>query len=185
MKCIKKILTRQIRHNIQIFTALSFRPLTLPLTGLGKGGQTVSRCKDTAQKAIKLLVELASLQTSFITLDEAIKITNRRVNGIEYVIIPRLVLGRVVKQIVVVFVLTAQKLEISKLFVLGLGIWCFAVPRILLFIVGTWHVELYDLRYENTIAYVVEELDEREREEFYRLKKVQDKKKVRVQGVSM
>lgn len=91
------------------------------LTGLAKGGQTVTRCKETAQKAIKLLVELASLQTTFITLDEAIKITNRRVNGIEYVIIPR---------------------------------------------------------FENTIAYVVEELDERDREEFYRLKKVQDKKKV-------
>jgi len=91
------------------------------LTGLGKGGQTVSRCKDTAQKALKLLVELACLQTAFITLDEAIKITNRRVNGIEYVIIPR---------------------------------------------------------FENTIAYVIEELDERDREEFYRLKKIQDKKKI-------
>ena len=68
-----------------------------------------------------MLVELASLQTSFVTLDEVIKITNRRVNAIEHVIIPRI---------------------------------------------------------EKTLAYIISELDEMEREEFYRLKKVQDKKKV-------
>ena len=38
--------------------------------------------KKNYQKAVELLVELASLQTSFITLDEVIKITNRRVNAI-------------------------------------------------------------------------------------------------------
>lgn len=91
------------------------------LTGLSRGGQQVANCKTASTKVIKLLIELASLQTAFITLDEAIKVTNRRVNGIEYVIIPR---------------------------------------------------------FENTIAYIVEELDERDREEFYRLKKIQDKKKV-------
>lgn len=51
------------------------------------------------------------LQTAFITLDEVIKITNRRVNAIEHVVKPR---------------------------------------------------------YERTIAYIITELDEREREEFYR-----------------
>ena len=63
---------------------------------------------------------MASLQTSFVTLDEVIKITNRRVNAIEHVIIPKI---------------------------------------------------------ERTLAYITTELDESEREEFYRLKKIQGKKK--------
>jgi len=92
--------------------------------GLGKGGQKVQKCRVTYLEALEALVKLASLQTTFITLDEVIKITNRRVNAIEYVIIPRL---------------------------------------------------------QNTITYIVDELDEREREEFYRLKKVQDKKKAAVE----
>jgi len=88
--------------------------------GLGRGGQKLTSMKQYYSKAIELLVNLASLQTSFIVLDEAIKITNRRVNAIEHVIIPKL---------------------------------------------------------ERTIAYINSELDEREREEFFRLKKIQEKKK--------
>ena len=89
------------------------------LTGLGRGGQQVQRAKEIYSKAVETLVELASLQTAFIILDEVIKVTNRRVNAIEHVIIPRT---------------------------------------------------------ENTIAYINSELDELDREEFYRLKKVQEKK---------
>jgi len=91
------------------------------LTGLARGGQQLAKLKKNYQKAINLLVDLASLQTSFVTLDEAIKVTNRRVNAIEHVIIPRI---------------------------------------------------------ERTLAYIISELDELEREEFYRLKKIQDKKKI-------
>ncbi|KIY03968.1 V-type proton ATPase subunit D [Fonsecaea multimorphosa CBS 102226] len=89
------------------------------LTGLGKGGQQVQRCRETYTRAVETLVELASLQTAFMVLDEVIKVVNRRVNAIEHVIIPRT---------------------------------------------------------ENTIKYINSELDELDREEFYRLKKVSGKK---------
>ncbi|KAF8350561.1 ATP synthase subunit D-domain-containing protein [Amanita rubescens] len=90
------------------------------LTGLGRGGQQVLKAKEVYAKALETLVELASLQTAFTILDEVIRATNRRVNAIEHVIIPRL---------------------------------------------------------ENTIRYVISELDEMDREEFFRLKKIQGKKK--------
>nr|XP_045001177.1 V-type proton ATPase subunit D-like [Jaculus jaculus] len=91
------------------------------LTGSARGGEQLAKLKRNYAKVVELLVELASLQTSFVTLDEAIKITNRHVNAIEHVIIP----------------------------------WT-----------------------ERTLAYIITELGEREREEFYRLKKIQKKKKI-------
>lgn len=90
------------------------------LMGLGTGGKQIQECRKSFLEAVELLVELASLQTAFVTLDTAIKTTNRRVNALEHVVVPKL---------------------------------------------------------ENTIAYIKGELDELEREEFFRLKKVQGNKK--------
>ena len=65
-------------------------------------------------------MQLATLQTSFVILDEAIKVTSRRVNALDTVVIPRI---------------------------------------------------------SNTVSFIKSELDELEREEFFRLKRSQDKKK--------
>lgn len=90
------------------------------LVALGRGGQQVHRCKEQFGKALSELVQLASLQTAFFLLDETIRVTNRRVNALEHVAIPRM---------------------------------------------------------EGIINFITSELDEQGREEFYRLKKVQGKKK--------
>jgi len=93
------------------------------MTGLGKGGQSLGKSRDSYIKAIELLISLASLQTQFITIDYALKVTNRRVNALEYVVKPRIAA---------------------------------------------------------TIAYINSELDELDREEFFRLKKIQNKKAARI-----
>eukprot|EP00171_Calliarthron_tuberculosum_P010705 IDg10705t1 len=89
------------------------------LAGLAQGGQQIADARTTFGGTLDLLVRLASLQTSFIILDEAIKLTNRRVNALENVVQPKIA---------------------------------------------------------NTIKYIISELDEMEREDFFRLKLVQNKK---------
>uniref|UniRef100_A0A7S3F3Q8 V-type proton ATPase subunit D n=1 Tax=Haptolina ericina TaxID=156174 RepID=A0A7S3F3Q8_9EUKA len=89
-------------------------------TGLAKGGQQIAKARTTFAKTVEVLVQLATLQTSFTILDEAIKVTSRRVNALDTVVIPRIA---------------------------------------------------------NTVEYIKSELDELEREEFFRLKRSQDKKK--------
>lgn len=84
-----------------------------------RGGQIIHKVKKNYQTAIQILVEMASLQTSFLALDAVIKQVNRRVNAIKTIIIPRI---------------------------------------------------------QRTIHYIIEELDEQEREEFYRMKLVKSKK---------
>jgi V-type H+-transporting ATPase subunit D len=105
------------------------------LTGLGKGGQQVQRCRETYARAVETLVELASLQTAFVILDEVIKVVNRRVNAM--------------------WVSSGCNpfLELTS---------------------SSEHVIIP--RTENTIKYINSELDELDREEFYRLKKVSNKK---------
>lgn len=56
--------------------------------GVGQGGQVIETTRITHVKVLKELISLASLQTSFVTLDAAIQSTSRRVNALEYVVIP-------------------------------------------------------------------------------------------------
>jgi V-type H+-transporting ATPase subunit D len=87
--------------------------------GLVGGGKKIVAVREKFTILLDKLIRLASLQTSFVTLDEAMKVTNRRVNALENVTIPKI---------------------------------------------------------EHILKYIERELDELEREDFTRLKLVQEKK---------
>lgn len=105
---------------VPVFKAIDTGAAQADLTGLSKGGQQVAKARTTFAKAVDVLVQLATLQSSFQILDEAIKVTSRRVNALDTVVVPKI---------------------------------------------------------SNTVEYIKSELDELEREEFFRLKRSQDKKK--------
>lgn len=90
------------------------------MIGLAGGGQAIMKTKLKYTEYLKNLIEIASLQTQYITVARVIEITNRRVNALEFVVIPKI---------------------------------------------------------DDIIKWIEGELDELDREDFYRLKCVQDKKK--------
>ena len=72
---------------LPIFTLEKAAGTTLEMEtlGLAGGGRQIGKAKDKFTSLLELLVWLGSLQTSFTALDEALKVTNRRVNALDNV----------------------------------------------------------------------------------------------------
>lgn len=56
-----------------------------------KGSVQIEKARNKFKEVLELITEIASLQTSFIKIDKVIKITSRRVNALEYIVIPKFI----------------------------------------------------------------------------------------------
>lgn len=54
-----------------------------------RGSVQIEKARNIFRELLDVVVDIASLQTAFIKLDKVIKITSRRVNALEYIVIPR------------------------------------------------------------------------------------------------
>jgi len=74
--------------NLTVSESQHAPPLALP--GLLDNQRQLQEAQAQWKKALGALVELASVQTAYLKLKEVIQITSRRVNAIEYFLLPRI-----------------------------------------------------------------------------------------------
>ncbi|XP_041980640.1 V-type proton ATPase subunit D-like [Aricia agestis] len=123
-----QVRVQRTQENIAGVPTMSLRAVEVPYvgdvlkySGLAAGGHRTSEAKKSFRNAVTVLLKFATLRSTCGILNNALQSTQRKVNGIEKVIMPKLL---------------------------------------------------------NTEIYITKELDEREREEFYRLKMVKAKKRI-------
>lgn len=122
------IVAPSIASKIETVSGISYVKIELthqdkPPCFLGPAARLINECRVLFLSCLRRMVRIGSTQLTFSLLDGHMLATNRRVNAIEYVLLPRI---------------------------------------------------------DNTIKYVQSELDELDREEFYRLKKIQSRNKAGV-----